>query len=870
MADLVISPKEPKTEPQALLPSRPGYGTKGRALKLFANYFRLNFKPGVQLHKYSIKILVKPELLGYRRKRRLIGLLLQDNFFREHHPTVATDYEAFLISPRILNTEPREPMHFQVKYFNELETQPSSDAPTYNLEIAYDRLLPLNELLDYLAPKNSIPRFDEKEAIIKALNAVVTQNANRDHNIISAGRNSKFFPLGNEQSLRGFFLVRRGYYASVRSTAGSLLVNLNACTSAFYNEMNLLDLMLQAKHEHIPWSQFLPGLRVSTRYLKFDEGPNKGQIRRVIKTIVGVGEHSSAKDTKFRCKELDNVNDVSVEYFFQKKHGITLQKAWAPLVDVRAPKATSPVWIPPELCEVLPHQLYRRVVPADLTSLMIKAALQPPREKAQSILGEGCQTLGIAEDQDDPTGFRLEVQPRMITVEARILDAPMVIYQAINPATPMPKAFQPTDGSWNLMGVKFSTVGKSDINWTFLSIGQFDNARFKPGIEQFKKALRYCGISRAKFNPQAGVILPKDVYEKPESASDAIRKAAGAPLDLLLVILPQYNIPLYSKIKYFADVQYGIHTVCAIAKNFCKPTAAYHANLTLKVNLKFGGVNQSLNGDDLGVLKDGKTMVIGYDVTHPSPTAQKNTPSIAGLVASIDGKYAQWAPSIRLQLKAREEMVKEPLSDMVMERLAYWQERNKSLPSKILVYRDGVSEGQYSQVLTFELPSIKAACQSQYQNEPLPKISILIVGKRHHTRMFTQDASGGLQGNPVPGTVLDQGITMEKGYNFFLQPHKPLKGTARPIHYVVVHDEIELGVDELQKTTHNLSYMYGRATKAVSVCPPAYFADLLCDRARCYLHSELNGRTSKGSVFDPRVSWNGEIHGKMQNTMFYI
>ena len=41
---------------------------------------------------------------------------------------------------------------------------------------------------------------------------------------------------------------------------------------------------------------------------------------------------------------------------------------------------------------------------------------------------------------------------------------------------------------------------------------------------------------------------------------------------------------------------------------------------------------------------------------------------------------------------------------------------------------------------------------------------------------------------------------MEKGYDFFLQPHHALKGTARPIHYVVVHDEIGLGVDELQKT----------------------------------------------------------------------
>ena len=59
------------------------------------------------------------------------------------------------------------------------------------------------------------------------------------------------------------------------------------------------------------------------------------------------------------------------------------------------------------------------------------------------------------------------------------------------------------------------------------------------------------------------------------------------------------------------------------------------------------------------------------------------------------------------------------------------------------------------------------------------------------------------------------------------------------------------------------------ATKAVSVCPPAYFADLLCDRARCYLYEELSGQRFT-KEFDEKKSWNGTIHPNLQNTMFYI
>lgn len=39
----------------------------------------------------------------------------------------------------------------------------------------------------------------------------------------------------------------------------------------------------------------------------------------------------------------------------------------------------------------------------------------------------------------------------------------------------------------------------------------------------------------------------------------------------------------------------------------------------------------------------------------------------------------------------------------------------------------------------------------------------------------------------------------------------------------------------LQELTHKLCYTYVRATLGVSYAPPAYYADRLCERGRCYL-----------------------------------
>lgn len=78
-----------------------------------------------------------------------------------------------------------------------------------------------------------------------------------------------------------------------------------------------------------------------------------------------------------------------------------------------------------------------------------------------------------------------------------------------------------------------------------------------------------------------------------------------------------------------------------------------------------------------------------------------------------------------------------------------------------------------------------------------------------------------------------------------------MQGTVRPTHYTVIYDENGLGADEIQQGTHHLSYLYGRATKAVSLIPAAYYADLACERGRCYINEFLNddkGTTSgKGS-----------------------
>lgn len=161
-----------------------------------------------------------------------------------------------------------------------------------------------------------------------------------------------------------------------------------------------------------------------------------------------------------------------------------------------------------------------------------------------------------------------------------------------------------------------------------------------------------------------------------------------------------------------------------------------------------------------------------------------------------------------------------------------------------------------------------------------PALSIVVCGKRHHTRFYPTEAAGADHlGNPRPGTVVDQGVTSIYNFDFYLQAHGGLQGTTRPTHYFVVHDEIGFTADTLHKLTHDVSYMFARATKAVSLVSPAYYADLACERGRCYLHgllvaSEASSTSTSGEeeVFrEAKTLWREGVSGALlKNSMFYL
>lgn len=456
------------------------------------------------------------------------------------------------------------------------------------------------------------------------------------------------------------------------------------------------------------------------------------------------------------------------------------------------------------------------------------------------------------------------------------------------------------DGGWNLSSAKFKVPKTLGKKWACLLVarkgmqGAPNEQTFGPIIRQnFVESLGKVGMGADEPARIKRVVVSQAPYADLDSA---IKDLVGENLSLILFVLHDNNADVYKCIKYLGDIKYGIHTICTLSTELRKAGVQYMANVALKFNLKLGGINHVVDGSRLNIVDQGKTMIVGIDVTHPSPGSAEGTPSIAGMVASIDKSLQQWPGVLRAQYAAREEMVLK-LNEMLQTRLSLWRIKNKQYPENILVYRDGVSEGQYSLVLEKELPLLRQACKTLYpamdQKKGLPRITIIIVGKRHNTRFFSsvkQDRA--VPNTTLPGTIVDRGITEVRNWDFYLQSHKAIKGTARPAHYYVIMDEIfrpfrnqivkpplRNVADVVEDLTQSLAYTFGRATKAIGICAPAYCADILCERARCYI--QVLSNSSDSSTADSSASGSGqtkrdvtdadlEIHQLLRNSMFYI
>ncbi|KAG1217813.1 hypothetical protein G6F35_008831 [Rhizopus arrhizus] len=517
---------------------------------------------------------------------------------------------------------------------------------------------------------------------------------------------------------------------------------------------------------------------------------------KINKLTPSPADHTSFKD--------DTGAEITVANYFAKQYNKRLSCPFLPCVVVK-----KDVFLPMEVCEVLPGQRHIRKLNEKQTAEMIKFTCQKPNVRANKIN----QGMNLLQYRDNPyiQQFGMSIKPEMAVINARVLPTPKISYHPSSQEA----EFAPQGGAWNLRGKKVAQ-GATLGSWAVVN---FAGAVPMPAIQRFVRELTqtFADTGLNVVNRQPPIMNADPQGNIDRTLKEAWLKAGNAAKanpQLIFCILPNTGTPLYAEIKRISDTVIGVATQCVQSKHIADAKKQYCANVCLKVNMKLGGMNLFLPPTQIPFIAQRPTIVFGADVTHPAP-GDMNRPSVAALCASMDARASRYASAIRVQAN-RTEIIAD-LANMVKELLKSFYQACGQKPERMLFYRDGVSEGQFKQVMDSEVAAIRAACSSLDKNYK-PTITFVVVQKRHHARFFPiEQRDADRTGNCMPGTVVDTDIVHPFEFDFYLQSHAGLQGTSRPTHYHVLYDDNKFTSDALQELTYRMCYIYGRATRAVSL-----------------------------------------------------
>lgn len=429
----------------------------------------------------------------------------------------------------------------------------------------------------------------------------------------------------------------------------------------------------------------------------------------------------------------------------------------------------------------------------------------------------------------------------MVAVEGRVLDPPKIKLGG----NPPQQSLTPRDGQWDMRGKNFHS-GIKISKWILLCYlpkhrcGADNLQKFSSTLMEFSRKAgmpfenKPCDVKYVQAHQQTNGVFDRAKREYPD-------------LELIVAVIPDKgNKEIYEQVKQVGDVIRGVATQCIQLKQVLAAKPQVCSNIAMKINAKLGGINHIVDPAVRAPVLKEPVIIFGADVTHPSPGDTK-TPSIAAVVASLDPNASRYCATVRVQ-DHREEIIND-LANMIRELLIQFYKKTKAKPRKIIFYRDGVSEGQFDQVLKYEVRAVQEACMKLEQDYQ-PGITFVVVQKRHHARLFPADKRDacGKAGNIPPGTTVDRGITHPFEFDFYLCSHLGIQGTSRPTHYHVIYDDNKFTADSLQELTYQLCYSFARCPKAVSMPAPAYYAHLAAFRARNHLADRP--KSSQGTVTD--------------------
>ncbi|KAK4361420.1 hypothetical protein RND71_020372 [Anisodus tanguticus] len=858
----------PKSNKEKRVPvARPDTGKVAvKSIALLANHFPVRFNPQSTIMHYDVDIkqVMADENRHVKKSINKSDLrMIREKLFADNPAKFPIDKTAYDGEKNIFSAVQLPTGQFNV----DCSDGDDARARSYVFTIKFVAELKLCKLKEYLSGNLSyIPRD-----ILQGMDLVMKENPTRCR--ISVGRSFYSHDHLPEHDFGFGVAAYRGFQQSLKPTSGGLALCLDYSVLSFRKPMPVLDFLrdyigeFNENNVRNKWraaNDALFGLKVRVTHRRTNQKFHvKGLTQRNTRELDFTLEDPEGKDPPRKVFLVD---------YFRDKYQREIRYKDLPSLDLG--KGDKINHVPMELCVLVEGQRYPKEHLDRDTALFLKnISLARPLERRQTI----CQ---MVRDEDGPCGaitrnFEIGVDMNMTRVSGRILPPPDLKLGGQSRVPVNDKC------QWNLVG-KSVVEGKALQRWALIDFSsQERNPNFRLRADEFvfrlRARCRNLGINMEEpvikhftgMNDLSAVSKVEDLLKVVVSAAD--RKIKGRLQMIVCVMTAKHNG--YKSLKWVSETKIGVITQCCLSTHANKGQDQYLANLCMKINAKLGGSNMELVERLPNFGGADNVMFIGADVNHPA-ARNVTCPSIAAVVGTINWPAAnRYAARVCPQNHRTEKILN--FGSMCADLVNTYARLNSVKPNRIVVFRDGVSEGQFDMVLNEELIDlVKAIYDGRYR----PAITLVVAQKRHHTRLFPESGPA----NVPPGTVVDTIIVHPSDFDFYLCSHFGGLGTSKPTHYHVLWDENGFNSDRLQKLIYNMCFTFARCTKPVSLVPPVYYADLVAYRGRMFqevlmeMHSPgsttssyaaSSSSSSSTASFEQRFY---DLHPDLQNVMFFV
>ncbi|VFQ59918.1 unnamed protein product [Cuscuta campestris] len=821
-----------------------------RNINLLVNHFPVTFGPQTTIMHYDVdvnQVNNENEPMKKSISKSLLSII-RKQLFDDNPQRFPLDMTAFDGEKNIFSAVPLPTGEFKV-----VLSEDESKSRTYMFTIKLVSELKLSKLRDYLIGNVShLPR-----EILQAMDLVMKDNPLRSR--ISVGRYFFSKEYYNAEDLGYGIAAYRGFQQSLKPTSQGLALCLDFSVLAFRKPLAVLDFLTQ----YIPdfkveeFDYFRPQVEDALIGLKV----NVTHRRTKQKFIISKLTKESTRELKFVVTDPDGntpPRDVYLADYFREKYGMEIRHTNIPCLDIGKDR-----YVPMEVCILIGGQIFPKEDLDKNTGIFLKKLSLPPPDQRRQLINE------MVRAEDGPSGdvsrnFGMRVVEDMTRVVGRLLPPPQVKLGGSNMAPVNDKC------QWNLVG-KSVVAGAAVERWALIDFTTYDRRnrlRSNDFVENLKRRSRSMGMCmedpiiwhNTNMNDLSNVSRVESLLKR---VVEEAKKKTQAKLQIMVCVMPGKDNG-YKYLKWVSETKIGVVTQCCLSGTFNRGRDQDLANLCIKINAKLGGSNFELGGRLPRFQGHEHVMFIGADVNHPA-ARNVTCPSIAAVVGTVNWPAANRYAARVCPQKHRKETILN-FGSLCSDLVNAYAKTNGVRPMRIVVFRDGVSDGQFEIVLNEELIAMRNAIYTEGYEPP---ITFVVAQKRHQTRLFLPNSSN----NVPPGTVVDTIIVHPTDFDFYLCSHFGGLGTSKPTHYYVLWDDNHFSSNDMQKLIYDLCFTFARCAKAVSLVPPVYYADLVAYRGRMFqevVNERQHGRSSSPSSAPSFQHEFYNLHPDLKDIMFFV